>query len=557
MSTPRVIHQEAVNVYVDLNSPNKSGGADDFPDAAELARRYGVEEDSEDEGDREAAEEVRRKEIAAKEAEADSRRAAPELLSKMKQLTGKLTEKNREINRLCGVLERMHPIPGIDPEKFLQLYSEQEAKGKDEGGVVDVGVDYKDVKIVTLARKVRKVAALLAKEKNNAFTYRQQIDDLRGQAEKLTKELEALASPAARAAALRNMRADARVAGSEHDAAELKRELTSASKALDEAKRRAAAAETENRNLLRALLKEVGDGPQGQGGEDGTPTKLLASLEGESGGWRARAQQILALKNKIRKAEADNAAMVATLKQNQGMAGLASVSESGEIGGTSDDVSALTNAMRSYAGADAGAGAGVTLGGLSMGTGAGGRGVDSKAADVLTTMSSDRQAAIESVITDRERLLSENEAIAKKAAALKSRIRNLESEQGKHKEQMKVLLDKTDSDDQLVELLKAEIARLKEQLRQVSEALKAKKAENDSFVTSRIQHVAAGAGSKQGAGQKVRMVSNTDALEQELTRVKRLADQQSARLDTQDEVIRNLRTNGPGGGGGRGGKAHF
>ncbi len=88
---------------------------------------------------------------------------------------------------------------------------------------------------------------------------------------------------------------------------------------------------------------------------------------------------------------------------------------------------------------------------------------------------------------------------------------------------MKILIDKADGDDQLVEMLKKEISRLKEQCKGLAEQLKAQKVEADRFQNSRVQHVA---GNGAQSVQKGRMPMGNDALEVELQRLRRVMEQQ-------------------------------
>lgn len=138
------------------------------------------------------------------------------------------------------------------------------------------------------------------------------------------------------------------------------------------------------------------------------------------------------------------------------------------------------------------------------------------------------------------RLATENEQLQKKSGALKSRIKILENDSQKHKEQMKVLIGKTDGDDQLITLLKAEITRLKEQLKDVATQLKQAKQESDQFASTRNQ-VVRNSGKSGNMKQSGRLVGSQDTLEIELNRMKRLMEQQASQIDTQDNVIRQLR----------------
>ena len=274
--------EQSVNVYVDLNSPQK-----EFPNASEIANRYGVDDEEYDsESDREDQEEEKQK-IKKQNDKNDAKDAnetrmynssTGELVGKVKQLATKLTEKNKEIDRLCTLLEAMEPVPGgVDPEKFLNMY--------DEGSVDGPLVDYRDTKIVALAKKVRKVTQLLNKERTSNITKSQNTMELTSKVEKLTKELDLVSSPAARAAALRHARNDIKQNEADVDINNLRKEMNILQKQNDELKRKNNTINDENKRLNRTLIKEVGENTQTQNiGEDG---------------WRGRSQQILTLKNKV------------------------------------------------------------------------------------------------------------------------------------------------------------------------------------------------------------------------------------------------------------------
>lgn len=268
--------EQSVNVYVDLNSPHK-----EFPDPSEIANRYGVDEDNDSESDREdREEEERRQKIKQEKKDAEEARinnsSTIELVGKVKQLATKLTEKNKEIDRLCSLLEAMEPVPGgVDPEKFLKIY--------DEGSGDGVLVDYRDTKIVALAKKVRKVTQLLNKERATNTSKTQSVLELTAKVEKLTKELDLVSSPAARAAALRHARNDIKQNEAEADISEMRKEMQQLKKQNEELKQKNSKVTEENKRLNRILVKEVGENYQNTSDE----------------GWRGRSQQILALKSKV------------------------------------------------------------------------------------------------------------------------------------------------------------------------------------------------------------------------------------------------------------------
>eukprot|EP01006_Ploeotia_vitrea_P039130 TRINITY_DN66312_c5_g1_i1.p1 TRINITY_DN66312_c5_g1~~TRINITY_DN66312_c5_g1_i1.p1 ORF type:complete len:522 (-),score=55.15 TRINITY_DN66312_c5_g1_i1:50-1615(-) len=509
--------EQCLNIYLDLNSPEKVGS----PDASELAKKYGVSDDENDDksDDEDERLSMEKRKKPQEESIVEQSETNIELLSKVKQLTNKVTEKNTEIERLCCLLEAVEPVPGsIDPEKFLKMY--------DNNRTDDPAIDYRDVKIVALAKKVRKYTLALNKERTSNSTLKQSCEELTNKVEKLKKELDLISSPAARAAAIKNMRQDIKKNAENQDINELRKEMQAINKQNEELRRKNTQLYDENKKLTRTLTKEIGKG-----------VNINQTFED---GWRGRSQQILALKSKIKKMEADNVTLTTALTefQTNNINGnfnqsLQTINEDGNNDDStilSNANTVLTNTMKSYANTSIN----------SQNTINTKQNVDTKAASIINNMTNDRQQAIENLINEREKLVLDNEKLIKKTTALKSRITNLENDASKSKESMKVLIDKTDSDDQLIELLKAEVARLKNQLKQVTEQLKQQKLEHDNYASSRVQTIK---GNGNSTNQKARMMMDGDSLEKELHRVKRLLDQQTAQLNTQDDVIRKLRNN--------------
>jgi hypothetical protein len=80
-----------------------------------------------------------------------------ELVSKSNELHKKLDQKNRDIEKLCCLLEALEPSPGMDIGKYKSLI---ESKVEN-----DINVDARDAKIVALAKKSRNLTVSLNKEK--------------------------------------------------------------------------------------------------------------------------------------------------------------------------------------------------------------------------------------------------------------------------------------------------------------------------------------------------------------------------------------------------------
>lgn len=177
MQKPDVKRSSAeVNITSKGKSPVKFSNATPasigLPDADELARKYGVE---------------------AEEAFGNSGRVGSgnndmgltlaqqmEFVQKQQQLVQKLESKNQEIDRLCTLLEALEPGPGMDPEKYRRLLENPNA---------DI-VDFRDAKIVDLAKKSRKLQMLLTKERSLNDEKESKLTEAKQTIEKLRKELE-------------------------------------------------------------------------------------------------------------------------------------------------------------------------------------------------------------------------------------------------------------------------------------------------------------------------------------------------------------------------------
>lgn len=434
------MNDRVVNIHVKRMVVDES-----LPDPYDLAKKYDVEFDEDDI----ASEDEKTESCGLGNHLGDnmSREIYPNLdiAKRTEGLILKLDDKNKEIERLCFLLEALEPVPGLDAEKFMSI---------NDGTADETLVDYRDSKIVQLAKKCRKLTVALNKERGQGAGSKQFVNDLKKKCEDLQNQLNMVASPAARAAAQREQKE------SKDDLSrDMQRELQQAQKQVDEWRKKCSQSQEEVKKLQRILTKELGEG--------------VTIEEAVDEGWRGRAQQIVMLKTKIKRLE------------------------SGE----------KTSATSRTKASD----------------------VDAKAQEELSAMSQDRQQAIDAITEDYSRLSEECQQTRQKCEAQKARIRNLESEAAKHKAQMKVLVEKTETDDEFVDALRVEVDRLRTQLEKQLEKEKAANA------GPRVVKVA-GTGSGTNTGS-----STKGSEEEELNRLRRLCQQQAQQLETQDKVIRQLR----------------
>lgn len=242
------------------NSPYKGSTAGHFPDANILAQKYGVVE----------KEDLAQPPIPQA---SNSQRNDVEMLRK-------LEEKNKKIEQLCVLLEALEPAPGVDPERIQKLM--------DEG--VDENVDFRDAKIVSLAKKSHRLTMQLNKERSVTDKLNQQVLELQKNVGSLNQELQAAKAAAGRGDSSKVYNRNAPAAGESPEdylvtIAGLNRDVKESNKQIDELKRKLAQSVEEGKQLSRALSRELGEG--------------VTLEQAVSGGWRGRAQQIIMLKNKV------------------------------------------------------------------------------------------------------------------------------------------------------------------------------------------------------------------------------------------------------------------
>ena len=79
----------------------------------DIAKKYDVNYEESDDGEEEKEEEM----VIHQQIHDTS-----EIAHRMDSLLVKLENKNREVERLCTLLEAVTVVPGIDPAKYLDIY---------------------------------------------------------------------------------------------------------------------------------------------------------------------------------------------------------------------------------------------------------------------------------------------------------------------------------------------------------------------------------------------------------------------------------------------------
>ena len=446
MSGVGKLPQSQVNVKASTTDLNVSD-YDDFPDSDELAQKYGFDSPQKKEYVNNMIKDANMAEWG------DS-------------LLAKLDQKNKEIERLCTLLEAVQATPGIDPNKYNKLMDD---------GHSNSYVDPRDSKIVALAKKCRALTVALNKERASQEKSSNYIVELEKKCSRLENELKAtplvseISAKSVHSTILSKDPKEPVIIDKDKDNERLKKEMSSANKTVEELRRKNDHLNEEIRKLQYALTRELGDG---------------ATIDDAvNGNWRGRAQQIIMLKTKIKKLE-NHATSDSTI-----------ISTTTGISRRSHDV-------------------------------------DTKAEEELADMNSQRRQAVEAITEERFKLIEECKSLESKNKAQKARITTLEDSTVKQKQQLKVLVDKSDTDDQLIQALSQELQQLRKQINTLS-------AKNDRHISSQDQKVkVVGTG---GSIKTANPSNDVSVNKMEIERLQRLCNQQASQLNVQENVIRDLR----------------
>ena len=351
------------------------------------------------------------------------------ILDRMEALEMQLQKKDVEIEKLCVLLESLQPVPGLGSDSVRKQL---------ESNLEDI-TDFRDSKIFSLAKKNRNLTVMLNKERASADSRGMQIQNLLERLELVERVQPVLSKKS-----------------EEQDTANLRKEILSLNRTIDDFRKKTFQATEENKKLLRALSNELGDSVKAEEAIEGT--------------WRGRAQQIIMLKAKVKK--------------------LTLGSDSRNL---SPPLSSIKMATAKHKKIDA----------------------DTRAQEELVDMSQERKQAVESIIDQRDSLSKVAVQLEEKLLAHKARIKNIEMDLSRQKQQIKVLLEVKDGDDELIDVLQKEIQRFKTQIKSKMGPV------SDSSATPRA------ASSPQDAS--------------DISQLRNLCKSQAGQIRVQDGMIRSMR----------------
>ncbi|ETV88952.1 hypothetical protein H257_00385 [Aphanomyces astaci] len=299
---------------------------------------------------------------------------------KNSELVATIKDYKHHVTELQLLLEAVEPIPGLDVNTLRDVLQ----------GAEVVDHDIRDVKIVHQAKKLRQAKIALTKEKSKGAGASGRIAELERQlhdaeerhlkSERLVHKLQLGEKPEPKHTESAN---------------------TVPLKKFEDLRVKYEAMAIDLKKTQRALQREVGD-----------DVPLAEILDGEGGGKRGRAQQIVMLKAKVKKLE----------KELQTR--------------TAPDT-----------------------------------GVDAKAEVELLALKADKQRQLDHVVADLDALKDANDKLSRKYDAQKARMHTLEKDAGKHKTKLAILLDKSHNDDSLIDALQHEMDDLRRQISTNASAL--------------------------------------------------------------------------------------
>ena len=356
-------------------------------------------------------------------------------------------------------------------ERDLELAAARNNGGGGGGGSGSGTSDdnVREAKMKELAKRAKAATMALGRERAKGAELTAELAQLKRERDGYTKagtpaEGSAAARLAAASASVSDERNGLDPEARERELKESKKQLGEAHARLHEAKVSQQAAKAELEKYKRALVKEVGD------------EVPLQKLLDEASGAKGRAQQIHQLKDQVK-------------SLNRKLERLNGGGDDGNGGDGTMGVPPTPSVLD---------------------------GSDERQRGALNQMEQDRRREHERILLREQELDAELVETRKKLTAMDARIKNLEADVKGKKERLKLMIEKSDSDDKLIEALRAELTK----------------------ATTSASPAAGGAGRGRGGGGGRAAASGGGVDAEKLA--SRISQQQS-QIDRQEQIIHALK----------------
>ncbi|KAL3669579.1 hypothetical protein V7S43_004964 [Phytophthora oleae] len=335
-----------------------------------------------------------------------------ELTNANATLTSEARDLRQQVKMLQIQLEAQTPVPGLDVDAVQDILLEKD----------NIEHDVRDMKIVHQAKTLRALKRSLQREKQLAVDAAKQCKTLDATNRRLEDEVDTLKLKLqrfqARAAADKNNNVGAPNQNQQPETPETSSNDAGSSNALkklyEELKAKASALQQELKKTQRALAREVGD--------DIPLDEIVGNTDSTASGAsrRGRAQQIIMLKAKVKKLQAQlRAGTVSTEVQDAG----ATVLD-----------------------------------------------VDLRAQQDLSSQHLHRQKLVDQLTSQRDELQERIHRLTRKYDALKARAQILDREKQETRSKFQVLVEKSRTDDALVDALQRQLETWKTKLHEARRA---------------------------------------------------------------------------------------
>ena len=437
----------------------------ELPDAEFLSSKYNIsiEDDGSPKKERSPSKEQMLNEVAKNQ----------EFAQRTERLIAALDQKNKELEKYAVLVESTSIVPGMDLEKYQALIASDED-----------APDPRDHKIISLAKKVRNLSDNLRREKNAKSNSDRKNIELERKCNLLETQIDDINTMNNKNKLSKNNNTNSNNNNNNNNnddnsmkenSKSLKREINILQKQNEDFRSNQYTLQEEIKKMKRLISKEVGDGD------------IMNEALNIDSGWRGRAQHIVMLKSKVRKLENE------LLQYKNGD----NIINNNDIT-TNNNKSSRMNKI------------------LSNPT------VDMKAESSIANMTAERTRAVESVMMENSKMEGIINNLEKKGVAQQARVKVLEKEVTEQRNSLSTMVDKADSDHQLIQALRDEIKRLQITNRKKEGIIQ----ETKKSVNSRTINA-------QGKDVK----DNTD-----INALKRLITQQNEQLDMQEGMIKELRS---------------